>query len=150
MSLSHVQLLAIPWTAAYQAPPSMGFSRQEYWSGVPSHIYLFISPLKPQTKPIFIFLILSKLTCSCLPSVSKHNMRFPVNQVPEKPWHFPFLHFLYAFIHILTLTDHLLFARPILSSLGFFREKKKKTKIPTLERNISQGERNWKVNIIIE
>ena len=27
--------LAIPWTAAYQAPPSMGFSRQEYWSGVP-------------------------------------------------------------------------------------------------------------------
>ena len=34
-SLSHVQLLETPWTAAYQAPPSMGFSRQEYWSGVP-------------------------------------------------------------------------------------------------------------------
>ena len=34
-SLSHVQLLATPWTVAYQAPPSMGFSRQEYWSGVP-------------------------------------------------------------------------------------------------------------------
>ena len=33
-SLSRVQLLATPWTAAYQAPPSMGFSRQEYWSGV--------------------------------------------------------------------------------------------------------------------
>ena len=33
--LSHVQLLATPWTAAYQAPLSMGFSRQEYWSGVP-------------------------------------------------------------------------------------------------------------------
>ena len=33
--LSCVQLLATPWTAAYQAPPSMGFSRQEYWSGVP-------------------------------------------------------------------------------------------------------------------
>ena len=32
-SLSHVQLLATPWTAAYQAPPSMGFSRQEYWRG---------------------------------------------------------------------------------------------------------------------
>ena len=31
-SLSRVQLLATPWTAAYQAPPSMGFSRQEYWS----------------------------------------------------------------------------------------------------------------------
>ena len=35
-SLSRVRLLATPWTAAYQAPPSMGFSRQEYWSGVPS------------------------------------------------------------------------------------------------------------------
>ena len=34
-SLSHVQLLVTPWTAAHQAPPSMGFSRQEYWSGVP-------------------------------------------------------------------------------------------------------------------
>ena len=33
-SLSCVQLLVTPWTAAYQAPPSMGFSRQEYWSGV--------------------------------------------------------------------------------------------------------------------
>jgi len=35
-SLSCVRLLATPWTAAYQASPSMGFSRQEYWSGVPS------------------------------------------------------------------------------------------------------------------
>ena len=34
-SLSRVQLLATPWTAAFQAPPSMGFSRQEFWSGMP-------------------------------------------------------------------------------------------------------------------
>ena len=34
-SLGRVRLCATPWTAAYQAPPSMGFSRQEYWSGVP-------------------------------------------------------------------------------------------------------------------
>ena len=34
-SPSRVRLFATPWTAAYQAPPSMGFSRQEYWSGVP-------------------------------------------------------------------------------------------------------------------
>ena len=34
-SLSHVQLFAAPWTVAHQAPPSMGFSRQEYWSGLP-------------------------------------------------------------------------------------------------------------------
>ena len=34
-SLSRVQLSVTPWTVAYQAPPSMGFSRQEYWSGLP-------------------------------------------------------------------------------------------------------------------
>ena len=33
--LSHVQLFATPWTVARQAPLSMGFSRQEYWSGLP-------------------------------------------------------------------------------------------------------------------
>ena len=38
-SLSHVQLCATPWTVAYQALPSMGFSRREYWSGL-----LFPSP----------------------------------------------------------------------------------------------------------
>ena len=34
-SLSHAWLLVTPWSAAYQAPPSMGFSKQEYWGGVP-------------------------------------------------------------------------------------------------------------------
>ena len=34
-SLSHVRLFTTPWTVAYQASPSMGFSRQEYWSGLP-------------------------------------------------------------------------------------------------------------------
>ena len=34
-SLSHVWLFATPWTAAYQTPPSIGVSRQEYWSGLP-------------------------------------------------------------------------------------------------------------------
>ena len=34
-SLSRVRLFATPWTVAYQAPPSMEFSRQEYWSGLP-------------------------------------------------------------------------------------------------------------------
>ena len=34
-SLSRVRLFATPWTAAYRTPPSMGFSRQEYWSGMP-------------------------------------------------------------------------------------------------------------------
>ena len=42
-SLSRVRLLATPWTAAYQAPPSMGFSRQEYWYGLPllSPVYCY-------------------------------------------------------------------------------------------------------------
>ena len=34
-SLSHVRLFETPWTVAYQAPPSMGFSKQEYWSWLP-------------------------------------------------------------------------------------------------------------------
>ena len=34
-SLSHVRLFVTPWTVAHQAPPSMEFSRQEYWSGLP-------------------------------------------------------------------------------------------------------------------
>ena len=34
-SLSRVRLFVTPWTVAYQAPPSMEFSRQEYWSGLP-------------------------------------------------------------------------------------------------------------------
>ena len=34
-SLTLVRLFATPWTVAHQAPPSMGFSRQEYWSGLP-------------------------------------------------------------------------------------------------------------------
>ena len=52
-SLSCVGLLVTPWTAAYQAPPSMGFARQEYWSGVPlssiisSNVPLLIILLKP-------------------------------------------------------------------------------------------------------
>ena len=34
-SLSHVRLFVTPWTTVHQAPPSMGFSRQEYWNGLP-------------------------------------------------------------------------------------------------------------------
>ena len=48
-SLSRVRLLVTPWTVAYQAPLSIGFSRQEYWSGLP-----FLSPgylPKPGIKP---------------------------------------------------------------------------------------------------
>ena len=45
-SLSRARLLVTPWTAAHQAPPSMGFSRQEYWSGVPSPSLVFTLDLR--------------------------------------------------------------------------------------------------------
>ena len=44
-SLSHVQLFETPWTAAHQAPPSLGFSRQEHWNGLP-----FPSPMHESEK----------------------------------------------------------------------------------------------------
>ena len=52
-SLSRIRLLAIPWTAAHQAPPSMGFSRQEYWSGV----LLSILSSKKNNWSLYILLI---------------------------------------------------------------------------------------------
>ena len=45
-SLSRVRLFATPWTAAFQAPPPMGFSRQEYWSGVPSNVLHYTNESK--------------------------------------------------------------------------------------------------------
>ena len=47
-----VWLLATPWTATYQAPPSMGFSRQEYWSGVPLSRLVII--FLPRSKRLLI------------------------------------------------------------------------------------------------
>ena len=50
-SLSQVRLLATPWTAAHQAPPSMGFSRQEDWTGVPlPSLPISYSPHHVQTR----------------------------------------------------------------------------------------------------
>ena len=45
-SLSRVRLFATLWTEAYQAPPSMGFSRQEYWSGVPGSLKSVIKKIR--------------------------------------------------------------------------------------------------------
>ena len=58
--LSRVRLLATPWTAAYQAPPSTGFSRQEYWSGVPPNPNFTIPSPNPFVLSIihkFIYLL---------------------------------------------------------------------------------------------
>ena len=55
-SLSRSRLFATPWIAAHQAPPSLGFSRQEYWSGVPSP-----SPPNPMRLVLLLFLYGRKL-----------------------------------------------------------------------------------------
>ena len=55
-SLSHVRLLATPQTAAYKAPPSMGFAKQEYWSGLPLPSPLLIrnSQFIPLPSPLLL------------------------------------------------------------------------------------------------
>ena len=67
-SLSRIPPLATPWTAAYQAPPPMEFSRQDYWSGVPlpSPIHLISSPKFPRNTFTFICLKSKPLVCTSL------------------------------------------------------------------------------------
>ena len=59
-SLSRVRLLATSWTAAYQAPPSMGFSRQEYWSGVPLSSPEEISVLSHSVVFLYFFALIAE------------------------------------------------------------------------------------------
>ena len=58
-SCRRARLLATPWTAAHQAPPSKGFSRQEYWSGVPlpSHTVIFSSVSEEKSYSFFFFFL---------------------------------------------------------------------------------------------
>ena len=56
-SLSRVWLFTAPWAVAHQAPPSMGFSRQEYWNGVPSP-----SPENAYIFALFLLLLLSYIS----------------------------------------------------------------------------------------
>ena len=71
-SLSRVRLFATPWSTAHQAPPSMGFSRQEYWSGLPLpsptwHTYVFMIGSQQA-----YFLQLSLVTYQCIPVYLPH------------------------------------------------------------------------------
>ena len=68
-SLSPVWLLATPWTAAHQAPPPMGFSRQEYWTGVPLPSPVVWQKLTKHCKAI-IFQFKKK--CYCIPKLENH------------------------------------------------------------------------------
>ena len=102
--LSHVWLLRTPWTAAYQAPPSMGFSRQEYWSGVP----LVLRKLQITTPERSMYTLTGMVTmkkpttprvgeageqldsrcwcgCKLLQPLHKDNLMFPKR---DQPWGF--------------------------------------------------------------
>ena len=72
-SLSRVRLLATPWTVAYRVPPSMRFSRQEYWSGVPLPSPKFwLEPGKPEGRRIG-----SRLSSSLFASHKTGSIRQP-------------------------------------------------------------------------
>ena len=76
-SLSHVRLFAIPWATAYQAPLSMRFSKQEYWSGVPL----------PSLIPPSVDHILSELfNITCLSGVDLHSTAHSFTEL-HKPFH---------------------------------------------------------------
>ena len=65
---SRVRLCATPWTAAHQSPPSLGFSRQEHWSGLP-----FPSPMRESEVPQSCPTLRDPMDCS-LPGSSVHGI----------------------------------------------------------------------------
>ena len=72
-SLSCVRLLATPWTAAYQVPPSMGFSRQEYWGGLPLPSPLKCHILSIKTYSVSLLLQSAPISIYNLPISSYDN-----------------------------------------------------------------------------
>ena len=94
-SLSHVRLLVNPWTAAYQALPYMGFSKQEYWSRMPlpsptstwTHYKLLkqASYLTTPERSINIFINTECFRYINWMSAFENNL--PLFQVPKNQWH---------------------------------------------------------------
>ena len=81
-SLSRVRLLVTPWTTAYQTPPSMGFSRQEYWSGVPLPSplgdnskggKLLVWELRQESRILYTQMTTCKVYANELPNIYFHN-----------------------------------------------------------------------------
>ena len=112
--LSHVQLLATPWTAAYQAPPSMGFSRQEYWSGVPlpsppqellltketlkTKFIAWKTLLETQWHPKYV-----SVQFSSVQSLSRVRLCNPMNRsTPGLPVHHQLLEFTQTQVHLVS------------------------------------------------
>ena len=101
-SLSRVRLFATPWTAAYQAPLSMGFSRQEYWSGVPSPSpsQLYNSGHISSVQSLsHVRLFVTTWTAACQASLSITN-----SQSPPKPMS----------IKLVMPSNHLILCHPLL------------------------------------
>ena len=73
-SVSCVWLLATPWTAAYQAPPSMGFSRQEYWRGLPLPSPKWMNKLLQIS--YYFFMLDSPVSCCSSHNYSWHFYKF--------------------------------------------------------------------------
>ena len=92
--LSRVRLLGTPWTAAYQAPPSMGFSRQEYWSGL---------PLPSPRRPLWCLNILEELeSCRSSIAVPQGGYIFVLKFYCNSPF-YPLIKFCWSYCnHLLT------------------------------------------------
>ena len=84
-SLSRVRLLAIPWTAAHQAPLSMRFSRQEYWSGVPLVECLLFTYMLRGTSLICICGLSAMGYFICIVSLNFHR-KFTFIRVTNQPF----------------------------------------------------------------
>ena len=124
-SLSRVKLLATPWTAAYQAPPSMGFSRQEYWSGVPltsppqellltketlkTKFIAWKTLLKTQWHPKYVSVQFSSVTQSCPTLCNLMN-----HSTPGLPVHHQLPGFIQTHVH--RVSDAIQPSHPLSSS----------------------------------
>ena len=124
-SFSRVQLFATPWTAAHQAPPPMGFSRQEYWNGAPlpsllSHpvygIFIFTSWAKQTLKLLVIFsmLVWQFLICCCSVTQSCPTLCITPG--------FPVLHYLpeFAQTHVHWVDDAIQPSHPLFPPLSSY------------------------------
>ena len=114
-SLSRDQLVATPWTVAHQAPPSMGFSRQEYWSGLPYQICGRLT--KGLGEIIFGKGAFPKKTCSPISSetaIHKGSLIltdriFSHIKTPQRITHFPKLIWLYCSFKFFTFANIIYF-----------------------------------------
>ena len=104
-SFSHVWLCATPWTVAFQAPPSMGFSRQEYWSGVPSpsmshsivvlYFFALITEEGFLISPCYSLELCNKMGISFLLSLLFSSLLFTAICKASSESHCAFLHFFF-------------------------------------------------------